>query len=46
MAERPALWLLAAGFSGLGLGIGLVVGAYVARALRKFVRDEDLDGKE
>lgn len=37
-------WVLVAavGIGGLGLGTGLVVGAFVARALRRYMRDEDL----
>lgn len=40
-------WLIiaAAGVGGLGLGIGLVVGAFVARTLRHYMRDEGLNGK-
>lgn len=28
------------GFAGFGLGIGLVIGAFVARALRLYMRNE------
>lgn len=34
-----------AGVAGFGLGIGLVIGAFVARALRLYMRDEGLNGK-
>ena len=30
------------GFAGFGIGGGLVVGAFVARALRRYMRDEGL----
>ena len=40
-------WLavLAAGFAGLGIGLGLVLGAFVVRMLRRYMRDEGLNGK-
>lgn len=40
-------WVILAGtaIGGVGLGFGLVIGAFVARALRHYMRDEGLDGK-
>lgn len=35
-------WLLFAGFGGFGLGIGLVLGAFVARTLRRYMASERL----
>lgn len=44
MAEvSPFVWTLSAALAGLGLGFGLVIGAFVARALRRYMRDEGLD---
>lgn len=39
-------WLDAgiAGFAGFGAGLGLVLGAFVARTLRRYMRDEDMKG--
>jgi Na+/glutamate symporter len=34
--------MIAIGLAGLGLGFGLVIGAFVARALRKYMSDEDI----
>lgn len=31
---------VAAGIAGFGLGIGLLIGAYAVRGLRRFMRDE------
>ena len=39
-ADNPALWVAAAGAMGTGLGIGLVVGAFVVRMLRRYMRSE------
>lgn len=36
--------VLAVGVGGLGLGIGLVIGAFVARMLRRYMSDEGLRG--
>lgn len=47
MAElSPLVVLGSAALVGLGLGFGLVIGAFVARALRRYMRDEDLGGKD
>lgn len=43
--SEPVVVLLAAALAGTGLGFGLVVGAFVARSLRHYMRDEGLDGK-
>ena len=42
---EPVVVLVAAALAGLGLGFGLVIGAFVARALRRYMRDEGLNGK-
>ena len=34
---------VAAGVAGLGLGFGLVVGAYAVRGLRRFMLDEGME---
>lgn len=42
MTVSDNFWLFLGlfGMGGLGLGIGLVVGAFVARMLRRYIRDE------
>lgn len=40
MTGDALVTVLAAGAAGLGLGFGLVMGALVARSLRKLMRDE------
>lgn len=37
--------LLLVGVGGMSLGVGLVVGAFVARTLRRYMKDENLNGK-
>lgn len=44
MTGEAALIIAAVGFGGFGLGVGLVIGAFVARALRKYMRDEGFKG--
>ena len=45
LIDNAALVLAACGIGGLGLGIGLVIGAFVARMLRRYMRDEKLNGE-
>lgn len=46
MDLATALVVLAAvAIGGLALGAGLVVGAFVVRRLRRYLRDEGLNGK-
>ena len=45
MPENVWIGVLMVGAGGVGLGLGLVVGAFVARMLRRYMRDEDLNGK-
>lgn len=42
--DQPWLAFIAAGAAGLGLGVGLLIGAYAVRGLRHFIRDERRDG--
>lgn len=44
MSTDQAVLIAAIGFGGFGLGLGLVLGAFVARALRRYMRDEGLRG--
>lgn len=37
------LVLTVAGVGGFGLGVGLVVGAFIARTLRRYIREERRD---
>lgn len=37
--------MLLVSVGGASLGVGLVVGAFVARMLRRYMKDEDLNGK-
>lgn len=41
MGDHPLLWLLFAGLGGLGLGMGLVLGAVIARGLRRYMGNGD-----
>lgn len=45
--ETVEWWVIlaATAIGGVGLGFGLVIGAFVARQLRHYMRDEGLDGK-
>lgn len=45
---RDAGWVLvaAAGIGGFGLGMGLVLGAFIARTLRRYMRDENMKGTD
>lgn len=47
MIPLLSAWVIlgAAALVGFGLGFGLVCGAFVARVLRHYMRDEGLDGK-
>ena len=45
MPESIWVGMLLVSVGGASLGIGLVVGAFVARMLRRYMRDEDLNGK-
>ena len=45
MPENVWIGMLMVSVGGASLGIGLVVGAFVARMLRRYMRDEDLNGK-
>jgi multisubunit Na+/H+ antiporter MnhE subunit len=40
--DHPVWLLLAAGIGGVSLGFGLVIGAFVARALRAYMAREDI----
>lgn len=44
--SEPWLALAIAGIGGIGVGIGLVIGAFVARLLRKYIRDDERKGKD
>lgn len=39
LADNTALLLAVAGIGGLGVGMGLVIGAWVVRLLRAYVAD-------
>ena len=43
--EDIVLTLAAVALGGFMLGMGLVFGAFVARQLRRYMKDEGLDGK-
>jgi hypothetical protein len=34
--------IAAAGFAGFGLGVGLLLGAFIVRTLRRYMRDEHI----
>ena len=40
--DNPLALILGLALAGLGLGFGLVIGAFVARALRRYMHEEDL----
>lgn len=42
-SDNPIVFLAAAALLGMFGGFGLVMGAFVARALRRYMRDEDLE---
>lgn len=42
-AEFWRLFILV-GLAGLGIGFGLVIGAFTARTLRRYMREERLNG--
>jgi len=42
-ADHPILFLLAVAVAGISLGIGLVVGVWVARSLRRYIDTDDHD---
>lgn len=42
MPDNAWVAILLGGFGGLGLGIGLVVGALIARWLRRYVREDEV----
>lgn len=46
MGEGAWLVILTAGIGGFGLGMGLVLGAFIARTLRRYMRDEHMKGTE
>jgi hypothetical protein len=39
--DSPAVGVIAFSLAGFSLGMGLVLGAFVARALRRYMEDED-----
>jgi hypothetical protein len=39
--DHPLWLLMAAGVFGLTLGVGLAVGAFAVRVLRKYLREQD-----
>jgi short subunit fatty acids transporter len=43
--DSPIVAIIAFALAGLGVGFGLVIGAFVARALRRYMTDEGLNGK-
>ena len=43
--NHPVLFLLAVFLAGFSVGLGLVLGAFVARMLRRYMRDEGLNGR-
>lgn len=40
--DNPWVVIAAAGFVGFGAGMGLVLGAFIARTLRRYMREERL----
>jgi hypothetical protein len=42
--DHPLILLASVFLASFGLGLGLVVGAFVARMLRRYMRDEGLNG--
>lgn len=44
MTEDAWVAIAVAGFGGFGLGLGLVIGAFIARTLRRYMRDEHMKG--
>jgi len=44
--ENWWLILAAAALVGVGLGVGLVIGAFVARSLRRYMRSEGLGRRD
>lgn len=42
MENNPVLFLFAVALLGICLGFGLVIGAFVARSLRRYMESEDM----
>jgi len=46
VVDNPVVVIVGLSLAGFGLGIGLVLGAFVARSLRRYMRNEDLGRRD